>query len=375
MRIQKQLTYFLLAAVVLLTGCADEQPERPIVEVVVDKVVLEPYRPQSEYVGRLLARDDVTIEARVSGYLLTRDFREGEVVEAGEILFTIEASEYEADLARAKADLAAALANQANAQRNYNRGKDLLPRGAISQAEMDDLTAKKLDADARIESANAQITSAEVNLGFTTISAPITGRIGRSTASVGDLVGPNYGQLTTLVSIDPIEALFQITEATYVAAMGARMLDTPSPEAISDIEVSLELTNGKIYPQVGKIDYIANRVDESTGTLEARARIPNPAGLLVPGQYVRVLLQDTHLMEALFLPQSAVQADQQGSFVLVVDGSNQVVRHNVELGDRFDHLVLVHKGVKKGDRVIVQGLQQVRPGMPVKIRTMPDSGA
>ncbi|MEM1112965.1 MAG: efflux RND transporter periplasmic adaptor subunit [Pseudomonadota bacterium] len=362
---------FTLLAVILLQSCAEEAPPRPIVEVVIDEVVSEPYRPQSEYVGRLLARDDVTIEARVSGYLLTRDFREGEVVEAGEVLFTIEASEYEAALARSKADLAAAVANQANAQRNFNRGNDLLPKGAISQAEMDDLTAKKLDADARIESAKAQITSAEVNLGFTVIRAPITGRIGRSTASVGDLVGPTYGQLTTLVSIDPIEALFQITEATYVAAIGARSVDNPTADDVADIEVSLELTNGLIYPEVGKIDYIANRVDETTGTLEARARIPNPSGLLVPGQYVRVLLQDTQLIEALFVPQSAVQADQQGSFVLVVDGSNQVVRHNVELGDRFDQMVLVNKGVEQGERVIVRGLQQVRPGMPVKIRSLP----
>ena len=185
-----------------------------------DEVVLEPYRPKSKYVGRLQAQDDVAIQARVTGYLLSTGFARGRTGAGRDRSVHLDASEYEAALARAKADLAAAVANQANAVRNFKRGQDLLPKGAISEAEMDDLEAKKLDADARIESAKAQVTSAEVNLGFTTIIAPITGRIGRSVASVGDLVGPNSGNLTTLVSIDPIEALFQISEATYVSAIG-----------------------------------------------------------------------------------------------------------------------------------------------------------
>ena len=205
-------------------------------------------------------------------------------------------------------DMAAAIANQANAERNYKRGKDLLPKGAISEAEMDDLTARKLDADARIESARAQITSAEVNLGFTTIRAPISGQIGRSAASAGDLVGPTTGELTTLVSIDPIEALFQISEATYVAAIGRGFRNKLDIEFVRRIEVSLELADGALYPEVGKIDYFANRIDRSTGTLEARALIPNPYSLLVPGQYVRVILKDTNLIEGLFLQQAAVQA-------------------------------------------------------------------
>ena len=354
----------------LLSACAADEPPPRVVEVVVDEVVLEPYRPKSQYVGRLQAQDDVAIEARVTGYLLSREFVEGELVQAGDILYTIDASEYEAALARAKADLAAAVANQANAVRNYKRGKDLLPKGAISEAEMDDLTAKKLDADARIESANAQVTSAEVNLGFTIINAPITGRIGRSIVSAGDLVGLNTGSLTTLVSIDPIEALFQVSEATYVSAIGRGLGSQLDVNSLRRIEVSLELTNGALYPEVGRIDYFANRIDRSTGTLEARALIPNPHSLLVPGQYVRVILQDTELLEGLFVAQSAVQADQQGSFVLTVDGGSTVVRRNVDLGARNDDKVLVNKGLDKGDRVIVRGLQQVRPGMPVKIKTL-----
>ena len=367
----------LIVGMIIAAGCTEDAPPPRVVEVVVDEVVAEPYQPRSEYVGRLQAQDDVNIQAKVQGYLLTRDFREGELVQAGDVLYTIDASEYEAALARAKADLAAAIANQANAQRNFKRGQELLPKGAISQAEMDNLTAKKLDADARIESGKAQVTSAEVNLGFTTMHAPFTGRIGRSAVSPGDLVGPNSGNLTTLVSIDPIEALFQVSEATYIAALAERLDHPggPQPEDLADIEVTLRLANGATYPEVGTIDYFANRIDEVTGTLEARAKIPNSDALLVPGQYVRVVLQDTNLLEGLFIPQAAVQADQQGSFVLLVDGSNTVVRRNVDLGDRFDDMVLVNRGVDEGDRIIVRGLQQVRPGMPVQVRAMPEPEA
>ena len=365
-----RILFTVTAALLLLIGCAEEVSSPRVVEVVVDEVVLEPYRPKSQYVGRLQAQDDVAIEARVTGYLLTRDFREGDFIEAGTVLYTLDPSEYKAALARAQADLAAAIANQANTVRNYKRGKDLLPKGAISEAEMDNLTASKLDADARIAAANAQVTSAEVNLGFTTIIAPIAGRIGRSSASVGDLVGPTSGNLTTLVSLDPIEALFQVSEAAYVSALGRGLGTQLDSASLRRIEVSLELTNGQLYPEVGRIDYFANRIDQSTGTLEARARIPNPHALLVPGQYVRVILQDTNLLEGLFVPQAAVQADQQGSFVLTVDAGSTVVRRNVELGHRQDDMVLVKRGVGEGDRVIVRGLQQVRPGMPVQTRSL-----
>jgi membrane fusion protein (multidrug efflux system) len=367
--VTKPIAAFILG-IALLAACSSEEPQAPMVEVVVDSVVLEPYQPTFRHVGRLQAENDVAIQARVTGYLLSREFREGELVKAGDVLYTLDASEYQAALARAKADLASAMANQANAQSNFARGQELLPRGAISHSEMDNLMAKKRDADARIEAAQAQITSAEVNLGFTRILAPISGRIGRSAASVGDLVGPNSGNLTTLVSIDPIEAQFQVSEATYVAAIGANLNRQLGTDALSRIEVTIELTTGVAYPEVGHINYIANRIDQATGTLEARARIPNPHSALVPGQYVRVILRDTKLAEGLFVPQSAVQADQQGDFVLTVDEQGIVVRRNVELGDRREDKVLVRTGVAEGEQVIVRGLQQVRPGMAVKSKAI-----
>ncbi|MCR9185700.1 MAG: efflux RND transporter periplasmic adaptor subunit [Halieaceae bacterium] len=356
-----------VCSLLLLAACSEPPSTPPPVGVVVDTVRVEPYQAQSVYVGRLVARDDVTIRASVSGYLQERSFNEGEQVQAGDVLYVIDPSEYAAALAIARADLASAKANQTNAQRNYQRGLELLPKNAISQVEMDNLTAQKLDADARIESAQAQVTAAEVNLGFTTIKAPISGRIGRSQVSPGDLVGPSSGDLTTLVSIDPIEALFQVSEATYIDQISQRVTANPTVDDLKSIEVTLELADGLQYPEVGQIDYFGNRIDAATGTMEARARIPNPYGLLVPGQYVRVTLQDTALKDGLFVPLAAVQADQQGAFVLVVTENGTVQRSNAELGERLDDRVLVTGGLQAGDRVIVRGLQQVRPGMPVTI--------
>ncbi len=363
-------TLSILILALALAACTQEAPPPRIIEVFVAGVDEEPYQPKREYVGRLRARDDVAIQARVSGYLQTRQFEEGQVVHEGDVLFTLDSSEYDAALARARAELAAAVATQANAERNYRRGSELLPRGAISQSEMDSLTAAKLDADARLKSAQAQVTSAEVNLSFTTITAPITGRTGRSIASVGDLVGPSTGNLTTLVSIDPIHAVFTVSESAYVAALHGDLNQDLQKDVLSKQEVMLELSNGLIYPEVGRIDYRSNRVDPETGTLEARALIPNPHALLMPGQYVRVILANPQLVEGLFVPQASVQVDQLGSYVLAISPESTVERRNVTLGIRVDDKVLVQGDISADDRVIVRGLQQVRPGMPVQVRSI-----
>ncbi len=357
-----------LLAILVLGACAEEPPPRPPVEVVVDAVVLDDFQPKTSYVGRLQAINDVAIQARVNGYVLSRDFREGDLVQEGDLLYTIDPSEYQAALERAKADLAGAVARQANALRTYKRGLELVSKGAISQAEMDKFEADKLETDAQIEAAKAQVDSAEVNLAFTTIKAPITGRTGLSAVSVGDLVGPNTGDLTNLVSLDPMEAQFQISESLYISEI-ARRVNDGIDEASSRVDVTLELADGSMYEEMGAIDYVGNRVDMTTGTLDARARIPNPESILVPGQYVRIVLRQIEKQQALFVPQAAVQSDQQGSFVMVVE-QGSVARRGVVLGDRLDDKVIVIKGVRAGESVIVQGLQQVRPGMPVQARSV-----
>ena len=176
--------------------------------------------------------------------------------------------------------------------------------------------------------------------------------------------------------MDPIEAIFQISESTFVATSEERLGTNEAGEVeLSDIQVGLELTNRQMYPLKGYIDYFANRIDDDTGTMETRALIPNPEGLLVPGQYVRVVLQLSNPLTGTFIPQSAVQADQQGSFVLVIEPGNVVARRNVELGDRVDADIRVLSGLDIGEEVIVRGLQLVRPGQVVDAKSVADAEA
>lgn len=366
----------LLLVVFLVSGCSSEEAEAPVTEVVTDMVRSLDYFPKASFVGRLHAQDDVQIKARVSGYVTSVNFKEGENVEAGDPLYDIDPREFEAALTSAKAMLAAAQADREVSELNFRRGEELLPKQAISQSDFDSLKAKKLEADAGYAQAEAAVKTAEVNLTYTKIKAPISGRIGRSEASVGDLVGPNSGVLTTLVSMDPIEAIFQISESTFIATSEQRLNSDGDGEiGLSAIEVSLELTNRQMYPLTGYIDYFANRIDDNTGTLESRALIPNPNGFLVPGQYVRVVLQLSNPLTGTFIPQAAVQADQQGSFVLIIEPGDVVARRNVELGERLDADIQVMSGVETGEEVIVRGLQLVRPGQVVTTRNVADAEA
>lgn len=357
-----------------VVGCEQTLPPPPPVEVVVEAARLIDHHPRAAFVGRLQAEDDVNIQAQVSGYLLKRHFHEGETVEAGELLYEIDPAGFEAELAKAKAELASAKAAAAAAERNYSRGKQLLPKGAISEYEFDKLEAARLDSQAAVEAAQARVKAAEVDLSYTQIHAPISGRIGRSEFSAGDLVGPTSGTLTTLASIDPMQALFQVSESVYLASETRRrqyVAEQRGSGDLADIKVRIQLSDRSLYPHGGAIDYIANRVNQETGTIEARAAIPNPDGLLRPGQYVKVMLELPVTLPVVVVSQAAIQADQQGSFAMVVRSDNSIERRNVVLGERIAETVIVNQGLEQGDRVVVRGLQKIRPDQTVTVKQMP----
>ena len=260
------------------------------------------------------------------------------------------------------------------AARNYERGFELAPAGHISKAELDKLEGAKLESDAAVASAAATVESAQLNLDFTKVMAPISGRIGRSKFSIGDLVGPNSSMLTTLVSIDAMEVSFQISEAGYWGFVRQRTAENSTDREPPTIK--LELPNHDIYEHHGEFKSASNRVDPETGTLEVRASIPNPDGLLKPGQYVQVIVEANTETPALMVPQAAIQADQQGNFVMLLLPGNRVDRAPVRLGERVDVDVIVEHGLQAGDKVVVRGLQRIRPGQVVNaVELQPTPGS
>ncbi|HAU8249796.1 TPA: efflux RND transporter periplasmic adaptor subunit [Vibrio vulnificus] len=365
----------LVVASALLAGCEDktlQQRNTMAPLVVTQEVLMLDYQPSNAYIGRVEAVEDTNITAQVSGYLKARHFEEGQLVEKGALLYTIEPSSFEAQIASAKASLAQAKASLKKAELDHQRGKNLLPRGSISQSEFDALTAGLLGAQAQLEAANAQLKLADVNLSYTQIRAPFSGRISDSKVSTGDLVSPSAGILTTLVSLDPIHTAFSISERERLA-LGIERIKGDGSTPSAGVEVQLQLENGKEYPHLGRLDYLGNRIDTKTGTIALRAVVANPDHQLLPGQHIKVNLREKQAKSVVVVPRRAVQTDLEGHFVMVMTLGEVAERRNVSLGAQVEQGVVIREGLTQDDVVITQGLQRVRNGMQVRVQTPTES--
>ncbi|USD35262.1 MULTISPECIES: efflux RND transporter periplasmic adaptor subunit [Vibrio] len=369
---KKTLLVTALSSAILLSGCGEQnqgQKHMPASLVVTEQASVIPYQQSKSYIGRVEAVEDTNITAQVTGYLKSRHFEEGQMVEKGQLLFTIEPSSFEAQVASAKAALAQANAELKKAELDFQRGKNLLPKGSISQSEFDNLNAALLGAKAQVEAGNAQLNLAKVNLSYTQIRAPFSGRISQSKVSTGDLVSPQSGILTTLVSLDPVHTRFSISERERLAMGIDRMKGGGSADVV---EVQVVLENGQHFEHLGQLDFLGNRIDLNTGTIAMRAQVPNPDYRLLPGQHIRVELREKQPTDVVVVPRRAVQADLEGNFVMVVAEGNIAERRNVELGRQLEEGIIVTSGVNIGDQVITQGLQRVRNGAPVRINENTD---
>ncbi|HCG6062779.1 TPA: multidrug efflux RND transporter periplasmic adaptor subunit VmeY [Vibrio parahaemolyticus] len=368
---QKKPLVALMAATAILAGCgeannAQREGQAPL--VVTQDVTVIDYQPSKSYIGRIEAVEDTNITAQISGYLQARHFEEGQMVEKGQLLYSIEPSSFEAQVASAKAALAQAKASLKKAELDHQRGKNLLPRGSISQSEFDALTATLLGARAELEAANAQLKLAEVNLSYTQIRAPFSGRISDTKVSTGDLVSPSSGVLTTLVSLDPVHTSFSVSERERLAMGMDRIKGDGSAES-NGVEVQLELENGQFFEHLGQLDFLGNRIDTKTGTIAMRALVPNPEHKLLPGQHIKVNLRDKNTRDVIVVPRRAVQTDLEGDFVMVTTEGNVAERRNVELGPQVEQGIIIREGLEKGEAVITQGLQRVRNGVEVRVQT------
>jgi membrane fusion protein (multidrug efflux system) len=354
----------LTIAVLLLAsaaGCSKkpkEAPKPPVVEVIT--VIQKDVPVYKEWIGTLDGMVNATIRAQVQGYLIKQNYRDGDLVKKGQILFEIDPRTFQASLEQARGELEAQQARWTTAKANLARIKPLAAVNAVSKKDLDDAAGAEQAARAAVFAAQANVDKARLDLGFTKIMSPVEGIAGLAKAQIGNLVGPGaMEELTTVSTVNPIKVYFQISEQEYLQS-------AERPESLREKrEGELILADGSIYPQKGHFAFADRQVDITTGTIKVAAVFPNANNFLRPGQYGRVRVAISVRKNALLVPQRSVSEVQGKYMVAVVGTDNKVDIRPVKAAERVDSLWVILEGLKPGERVVVEGIQKVRPGMPV----------
>ena len=352
----------LVVAVVALAGCSEPKaqgapPAPPAVSVAaaIEREVVS----TDEFPGRIEAVESVAVRARVSGYLQSVHFKPGSKVRKGDLLFVIDPRPFQAELDRAEATLANTRAQIELSRLELSRQEQLLAERATSRREYDDAAAKVRQLQAQIKAHEASVDIARLNLAYTRVLSPIDGRVGKAEITVGNLVqgdGPNSPALTSVVSVDPVYAAFEAGEAAYLKYIAAR----------NGLSVAVGLADEEGFPHRGRIEFVDNRIDPQSGTVRMRAVLDNAEGRFTPGLFARVRLGDMDSpRKAVLVADRAIGTDQSRRFVLVVNGENKAEYREVRIGRLVDGLRVVESGLAAGEKIVVNGLQRVRPGAPV----------
>jgi len=375
---QPGLRFRLLLAIGLttsfLTACDERKPAAPPAAkpaVGVHPASLKGVQRSFEFVGRIKAVETVQIRARVEGFLEKVLFREGQDVKAGDLLYQIEKVQFAAQVDQARANVASAEAELTNARLQYARQSQLARDQFSPQSQVDQWKATLDSNQAKVLQMQAALKQAQVNLDYTDVRSPISGRIGRTSYTLGNLVNPQSGVLATIVSQDPIYVQFPVSVRELETIREARRKEGGE---LAKIEIRVRLPNGAEYPERGVWNLTDPQVDQQTDTLIMRATIANPERRLIDGQFVTATIRERQEEPRLVVPQAAVQIDQSGSYVLVVDGRHKIEQRRVETGENQNTDVVVTSGLHEGDNVVVDGIQKVRPGQVVEETKLAPAG-
>ncbi|WP_322105347.1 efflux RND transporter periplasmic adaptor subunit [Paraburkholderia sp. J41] len=346
---------------------AAEAPPAPEVDVaaVVNRTVTD----WQNYSGRMAAVEKVDIRPQVSGTIVSVNFRDGALVKKGDTLFVIDPRPYQAAVDQAAAQVAAAQARSGYAQSDWERAQRLIGDNAIAKRDYDEKQNGAREAAANLKAAQAALETAQINLGYTRVVAPVAGRVSRAEITVGNVVsaGASSAPLTTLVSVSPIYAEFDADEQTYLDYISRMKVGSKVP-------VELGLANESGYSRTGTIESVDNRLDTASGTIRVRARFDNADGALVPGLYARIKVSGSAPHPALLVDEAAIGTDQDKKFVYVVDGSGKIAYRIVQTGGQQGNLRVIVGGLKAGDNIVVNGTQRVRPGETVRSHMVPMNG-
>jgi membrane fusion protein (multidrug efflux system) len=344
---------------------AQTQPKEKAAQVTTVNAERKPIAKTRDFVGRVDAINRVDVRARVKGYLEQVLFKEGDFVAEGAPLYKIEKGLFEAAVEQAEGDLERSNSEKILTAAQLERTEELLPKGATTVVARDQALAADRQAQGKILTNQANLKTAKINLGYTSIAAPIAGRIGKTNITKGNVVGPDSGVLTLIVSQDPMHVTFPVSQRDFL-----RFQETGQGMDTSQLKVRLRFADGATYNHIGQIDFVDVTVDRSTDTVLVRATFPNPSSGLIDGQLVRVDVESVTPEEKVLIPQVALIADQEGVYVFVVEQGKAAVRR-VKPGGEIGANVIVEDGLSGGEQIIVQGLQGVRAGMPVTTTPMP----
>jgi membrane fusion protein (multidrug efflux system) len=355
-----------VGALGVMTAAQAQQGQAAPPAVGVLEAAKRPITESNEFLGRIEAVNRVAVVARVTAFLDKRHYVEGAEIKTGDPLYQLERGPFEADLKSKQAQVAQLQATLVNAKLTTDRARILLSGPAGQQSTYDAALANQQSLEAQIQAAQAQVDLSQINLDYTDIRSPIDGRIGRTAVTEGNVVTPNSGTLTTIVSQDPMYVTFPVS-----LREGLLLRDRYATRGgFKAVVIRIRLTDGRIYDQVGQLNFVNNTIDQSTDTILLRGTIPNPqiaGGVreLTDNEFVSVLLEGVQPVEVLAIPRSAVLSDQQGDYVFVLGADNKAEQRRISLGQSTSTVASVTNGLSPGEKVIVEGLQRVRPGQPV----------